>query len=68
MAVSDCIAYNYLREHFKCSINDKINEFTAKISEIDSVVTGTPVHYASAYNMVTSFLDHDFRAGFLNNA
>lgn len=68
MAVSGCMACNYCREHFKCCINDKVNELTAKLPEIDGVVVGTPVHYASASGMVTSFLDRAFRVGFLNNA
>ena len=68
MAVSGCIACNYYREHFKCIIKNKINELTAKISEIDSVVAGISVYYASGYGMVKSFLDHTFHAGFLNNA
>lgn len=67
-AVSGCIACNYCREHFKCCMDDKVNEFMQKLPEADGVVVGSPVHYASASGMITSFLDRIFRVGFLNNA
>lgn len=59
-AISGCIACYQCRTTYKCSINDKVNEFAEKIPEIDALVVGTPVYYASAAGMLTSFLDRMF--------
>ena len=65
--VSGCIACGYCKDTGRCSIDDKVNEFLDKLPEIDAVVVGTPVHYASASGMITSFLDRACRTGAVNN-
>ena len=48
----------------KCAFNDDcVNEAISKISETDGFVFGSPVHYAAASGMITSFLDRFFYAG-----
>ena len=46
----------------KCVINDKVNEFILKAKEADGFIFGSPVHYASASGLITSFLDRAFFA------
>lgn len=65
--VSGCIACGYCKDTGRCSIDDKVNKFLDKLPEIDAVVIGTPVHYASASGMITSFLDRACRTGAVNN-
>ena len=65
--VSGCIACGYCKDTGRRSIDDKVNEFLDKLPEIDAVVVGTPVHYASASGMITSFLDRACRTGAVNN-
>ena len=50
----------------KCVINDKVNEFILKAKEADGFIFGSPVHYASASGVITSFLDRAFFASSLS--
>lgn len=48
----------------RCSFNDDtVNLALEKAEEADGFVFGSPVHYASASGMITSFLDRLFYAG-----
>lgn len=41
-------------------IDDKVNEFLEKVPEADGFIFGTPVHFASATGMISSFMDRVF--------
>lgn len=47
----------------KCVYQDSVNVFLEKAKAADGFVFGTPVHYAAASGMLTSFLDRTFYAG-----
>lgn len=47
----------------KCIYQDTVNIFLEKAKAADGFIFGTPVHYASASGMLTSFLDRAFYAG-----
>lgn len=47
----------------KCVVDDKVNKFVNIMSECDGLIIGSPVHYASASGIITTFLDRAFFAG-----
>lgn len=47
----------------KCIYNDSVNTFIEKAETADGFIFGSPVHYASASGVLTSFLDRAFYAG-----
>ncbi len=48
----------------KCAFNDDtVNIALEKAKEVDGFVFGSPVHYAGASGLITSFLDRFFYAG-----
>lgn len=47
----------------KCMYNDTVNIFLEKAKTADGFIFGSPVHYAAASGMLTSFLDRAFYAG-----
>lgn len=47
----------------KCVYNDSVNTFIEKAETADGFIFGSPVHYASASGVLTSFLDRAFYAG-----
>lgn len=47
----------------RCVQKDRVNEALALLGEIDGLIVGTPVHYASASGSLTGFLDRLFYAG-----
>ena len=47
----------------KCVINDKVNEFVNKAKEADGFIFGSPVHYAAASGLLTSFMGRAFYSG-----
>ena len=47
----------------KCVYKDSVNTFIEKAEEADGFIFGSPVHYASASGVLTSFLDRAFYAG-----
>ena len=60
-AISGCIACNScLNGKNRCVIDDKVNEFLDKVRYVDGFIFGSPVHFAAASGMVTSFLDRAF--------
>lgn len=66
-AISPCKACNACRKTGKCVIDDKVNEFNQKAEDADGFIFGSPVHYASASGILTTFLDRAFYAGASKN-
>ena len=62
--ISGCIGCYACRKLGKCVINDGVNEFVEKAKDFDGFVFGSPVHYASAGGLITSFLDRVFFSAF----
>ncbi len=58
--VSGCLACKKCIETLECIIDDVVNEFLEKSENFDAFVFGSPVHYAAASGMMTSFLDRVF--------
>ena len=58
--ISGCLACGACRKLGKCVIDDKVNEFVEKAESADGFIFGSPVHYAGASGMITSFLDRAF--------
>ena len=61
--IAGCIACGNCQKNGKCFVDDSVNEFIAKLPEIDGIVLGSPVYYAGASGQITSFLDRAFFAG-----
>lgn len=58
--IAGCIACGNCQKSGKCFVDDRVNEFIAKLPEIDGIVLGSPVYYAGASGQITSFLDRAF--------
>ena len=58
--ISGCLACGACRKTGKCFIDDTVNEFMEKAEPADGFIFGSPVHYAGASGMITSFLDRAF--------
>lgn len=58
--VSGCLACGACMKTGRCVINDTVNEFLDKAEQADGFVFGSPVHFASASGMLTSFMDRAF--------
>ena len=58
--IAGCIGCNACLKNGKCFREDGVNEFVEKAKTADGFVFGSPVHYASASGMITSFLDRAF--------
>ena len=58
--ITGCIGCGACPKSGKCFRNDIVNEFIEKAKTADGFVFGSPVHYASASGMITSFLDRVF--------
>jgi len=56
-----CTACGGCRQTQRCAFNeDGVNDFLDKVSGVDGVVFGTPVHYAGVSGAVKSFMDRAF--------
>jgi len=62
-ATKGCMGCGYCAKNGKCITDDCVNEAIEKMKTADGVVFGSPVHYAAASGMMTSFLDRLFYAG-----
>lgn len=62
-AISGCIACGKCSEGGRCVFDDKVNEFLDIAEEADGFVFGSPVHFAAASGVITSFMDRVFYAG-----
>jgi len=58
--VSGCLGCGVCEKTGRCFIKDSVNEFSDKAMNVDGFVFGSPVHYASASGMLTSFMDRVF--------
>ena len=58
--ISGCQVCNFCRRNGRCSIDDNVNHFVEKVAEVDGLVFGSPVHFASASGIITTFLDRVF--------
>lgn len=61
--VAGCIACGKCRQGEGCVFDDKVNEFINKMQDIDGLIVGSPVYYASASGQISAFLDRAFYAG-----
>lgn len=59
-ATKGCLACGYCAKNGKCVTDDCVNEAALLLKDADGVVFGSPVHYAAASGMMTSFLDRLF--------
>lgn len=57
-----CIGCGYCKENRRCAFgeNDGVNLLIEKAKNADGFVFGSPVHFASATGMITSFMDRFF--------
>ncbi len=61
--VPGCIACGKCSDGSRqCVFNDGVNEILKRVNEIDGLILGSPVHYASASGAISSFLDRLFFA------
>ena len=58
--VAGCIGCGSCLKTGECFVNDKVNEFLAKVPETDGFIFGTPVHFAASSGMLSSFMDRAF--------
>lgn len=58
--IAGCIACSKCFETGKCIWNDKVNETAKRLDEIDGLIIGSPVYYASANGSLIAFLDRLF--------
>ena len=62
--LAGCIACGVCRNTGRCFRGDHVvNDFLDKAKDADGFVFGSPVHYAAASGVITSFLDRAFYAG-----
>ena len=59
-ATKGCLGCGYCRTNGKCITDDCVNEAIALLEDADGFIFGSPVHYAAASGMMTSFLDRLF--------
>lgn len=65
--IAPCKACSACKKTGKCIVNDKVNEFVEKAKTSDGFIFGSPVHYASASGVLTTFLDRVFYVGSSQN-
>src|SRR5690242_11783190 len=65
-AISGCLGCGACMKTGKCFMNDPVNEFLDKAAEVDGFIFGSPVHFASASGMLTSFMDRVFFTNIAN--
>ena len=58
--ISGCLGCGACLKTGRCYMNDIVNEFLDKAEYADGFIFGTPVHFASASGMITSFMDRAF--------
>lgn len=58
--IAGCMGCGFCRKTGKCKFDDTVNECAYKAKEADGIIVGSPVHYASASGMITSFMDRLF--------
>ena len=59
--IRGCMDCGYCRSNPRCAFNDDcVNEIAAKFEEVDGLVVGSPVYYASANATLVALLDRVF--------
>lgn len=58
--IRGCIACRACAQKGKCVFDDCVNEIAPKFQEVDGIIIGSPVYYASANGTLVSFLDRLF--------
>lgn len=58
--IAGCMGCGACKKTGKCKFDDTVNECMPKAKEADAIIVGSPVHYASASGMITSFMDRLF--------
>ncbi|MFW2488673.1 flavodoxin family protein [Clostridium chromiireducens] len=66
-AISGCVGCYSCIKTGRCFMNDPVNEFLEKAACADGFIFGSPVHFASAPGMLTSFMDRVFSTNFSND-
>ena len=62
--IPGCIGCGACRMLGKCFYdNDPVNAFVEKAKSADGFIFGSPVHYAAAGGLITSFMDRSFYSG-----
>lgn len=61
--ITGCIACKACVKLGRCAFSDTVNEFVEKAKDADGFIFGTPVHYAAASGLMTSFMDRAFYSG-----
>lgn len=59
-ATKGCMGCKYCITNKKCITDDCVNEAAKLLPDADAIVLGSPVHFAGASGMMTSFLDRLF--------
>lgn len=59
-ATKGCLGCKYCLTNKKCITDDCVNEAAKLLTDADAIVLGSPVHFAGASGMMTSFLDRLF--------
>lgn len=59
-AAKGCMGCGYCAKNGKCVTDDCVNEAAQLVKDADGFIFGSPVHYASASGMMTSFMDRLF--------
>lgn len=65
--VLPCRACYMCKKTGRCVQSDQVNEFVDKMEKADGLVLASPVHYASASGLITSFMDRAFFVGSSRN-
>lgn len=58
--ISGCLGCGACAKTGRCVISDTVNKFLDLAEQADGFVFGSPVHFASASGMLTSFMDRAF--------
>ena len=58
--MAGCIGCGSCLKNGQCFVDDKVNEFLAKVPTTDGFVFGTPVHFAASSGMLSSLMDRVF--------
>ncbi len=60
LTTKGCLGCGYCKKNGKCITDDCVNQAIELVKNADGFVFGSPVHYAAASGMMTSFLDRLF--------
>lgn len=66
--IRGCIGCRKCKATGKCVFDDLVNEVALKLEQIDGMVIGTPVYYASANGTLVSFLDRLFYSSLIDKS